>query len=100
MENAEPRTTIHHGSVDDTLNAKSIPVITALKSPRLEGFFINRVMSHSVMTAEEMEIQVRKIARHPKKMNEAINAGIKAITTHRIKLEVVSGCIICGEEDK
>jgi hypothetical protein len=79
------------------LKARSIPVITALKSPIVEGFFIKRVISHSVRTAEVIPTQVRKIARHPKNMYEATIEGTSAIITHIITLGTEPGWRMWGE---
>jgi hypothetical protein len=66
MENADPSTTIHQGSDGERLKASSIPVITALKSPIVDGFFIILQMIVSTTTAVSTDSAVKYSARNPK----------------------------------
>ena len=58
---------IQVGTVTGILNASSIPVTTALKSPAVTCFFVSFCHKYSVSTHTATESPVRYRARIPKK---------------------------------
>jgi hypothetical protein len=83
---------------DGRLNASRIPVIVADKSPSVEGLLrMNLVMDHSKKRHDSTDVAVTISAPTPNTKNDTMSAGIRAQTTQRIFLSMVSPQCTCGD---
>ena len=96
---AEPIIGNQKGASGGRLKAKSNPVITALPSDTVTGFFMNNCVKASATTADITPNAVSQIDLKPKKIYAATKAGIRAITTDHITFLTSTFSCICGEDD-
>ena len=78
------------GMLTGRLNARIRPVTTALKSPSVLWRFITFLETYSDRTAEITVVATTARALGPKRINDAISAGTRAIITSSIIPVVVS----------
>ena len=87
------------GTPGGRLNARSIPVITALPSSMETLFPLSFWIRASNKTAPRIPLKVSQTALGPKKYTEAANIGSIARTTFHIITLTETSDLMCGDEE-
>ena len=99
MATAAPTMHCQMGILTGRFRARIRPVTAADRSITVLGRFMPFSNSHSKNTQAATHTTSTSSARMPKNSTEAITAGIRAISTSRMMVWVVSFPWICGETD-
>ena len=99
MATKQPTMAIQYGRPDGTLNAISIPVRAAERSPTVCVFFISLLYTHSKNMLAAMQTTVRMSALNPNTQMLTSRDGTRARITMAMVLEVSRLVTICGADD-